>query len=227
MGASGVPFCLLRALLEYDRSMIFRPCKGERMSDPEQAATAVSEVLFAAIISATQESLYRFVCRLVDDKEEAHDIVQDVYVAAMHATQRQTPPFVSVSGPNDADVRRWLFRVASHRAISFGRHRRVLTWEPLDHVQSAELSRFYAPVPFEDQLAEGELLRVALRRLAPEDAALVLLKEVEGFTIAESVTILALDIRLEAAKKRFQRASERLRAAYFAQDAAREERTHR
>jgi hypothetical protein len=51
------------------------------------------------------------------------------------------PPFVSVSVPNDADVRRWLFRVASHRSISFGRHRRVLTWELLDHVQSAELNR--------------------------------------------------------------------------------------
>src|SRR5262249_27682118 len=88
----------------------------------------------------------------------------------------------------------------------------------LDLLHPLEADQYCAPQPFEDQIAEGEVLRAALSRLTPEDAALVLLKEVEGFTIAESVTILALDIGLEAAKKRFQRASERLRTAYFKQD---------
>jgi RNA polymerase sigma factor (sigma-70 family) len=197
------------------------------MSDSPQAGVALSEALFAALISGLQGPLYGFVCSLVDDNEQAHDIVQDVFVAAVHATQRQVPPFVSLSGPNDVDVRRWLFRVASYRAISFVRHRRVLVWEPLDLLHPAELHRYYEPVRFEDQIAEDEVLRAALARLTPEDAALVLLKEVEGFTIAESVKILALDISLEAAKKRFQRASERLRTAYFAHDAERQEQTRR
>lgn len=197
------------------------------MSDPASAAIAFSEAMFAAIISATQESLYRFVCGLVDDTEQARDIVQDVFIAAVRATQGQTPPFVSGVEPNDAGIRRWLFRVASNRAISFARHRRVLAWESLDLLHPNELNQFYEPVSIEDQFTEGEALRAALARLTPEDAALMLLKEVEGFTIAESVRILALDISLEAAKKRFQRASERLRIAYFAQDVERGERTHR
>jgi RNA polymerase sigma factor (sigma-70 family) len=195
------------------------------MSDPAPAAAELSEALFAAIIHANQESLYRFICGLVGDKEQARDIVQDVFVAAVRATQRQTPPFVAVANPLDTGVRRWLFKVASHRAISFARHRHVIAWESLDLLHPTELDQFYAPVSLEDQLAEGEVLRAALARLSVEDAALVLLKEVEGFTIAESIKILALDISLEAAKKRFQRAAERLRTAYFAQDVDRQERT--
>src|SRR5262249_45207966 len=170
-----------------------------------------------------QGALHRFVCRLVDDVEQARDIVQEVFVEAFRATQRQAPPFVSASGPDDPGIRRWLFLVASHRAISFARHRRLIGWGSLELLHPLEADQFCEPVPFEDQIAEGEVLRTALARLAPEDAALVWLKEVEGFTIAESVKILALDISLEAAKKRFQRASERLRTAYFAQDAQRAE----
>src|SRR5262249_3959417 len=159
---------------------------GEPMSDPAQAL-ALPEALFAAIISATQGALYRFVCRLVNDSEQARDIVQDVFVEAVRAAQRQAPPFVSPSGPVsrpiDTDVRRWLFQVASHRAISFARHRRVLAWESLERLHAPESHRFYEPVPFEDRIAEGEVLHAALAQLTPEDVALVVLKEVEGFTI--------------------------------------------
>jgi DNA-directed RNA polymerase specialized sigma24 family protein len=107
------------------------------------------------------------------------------------------------------------------------KHRRVLAWESLDLLYPPEPNHYYEALPFEDRIAEGEALRAALTRLTPEDAALVLLKEVEGFTIAESVTILKLEISVEAAKKRFQRAAERLRTAYFAQDIERGEWTHR
>ncbi|HEV2460906.1 MAG TPA: sigma-70 family RNA polymerase sigma factor [Ktedonobacterales bacterium] len=196
------------------------------MSEPAHAL-ALPDALFAAIVSTTQEALFRFVCRLVNDSEQAHDIVQDVFVEAVRATQRQAAPFVAVLAPDDLGVRRWLFQVASHRAISFVRHRRVLAWESLELLDPLEANDYCEPVPFEDQIAEGAVLRMALARLTPEDTALVLLKEVEGFTIAESVKILALDISLEAAKKRFQRAAERLRTAYFAQDTERGERTHR
>jgi hypothetical protein len=50
------------------------------MSDPAPAAVALSAALFAAIISATQESLYRFVCGLVEDQQ---------HVQALHLALHQ------------------------------------------------------------------------------------------------------------------------------------------
>ncbi len=56
--------------------------------------------------------------------------------------------------------------------------------------------------------------------MAPQDAACLLLSVVQGFTAAEIAQII--DIAPEAAKKRITRAKQRLRAAYFAQEAEKE-----
>jgi DNA-directed RNA polymerase specialized sigma24 family protein len=79
-----------------------------------------------------------------------------------------------------------------------------------------EVGRFWEPVPFDDQIAEGEVLRKALARLEPQDAACLLLNVMQGFTAMEIALIL--DITPPAAKKRVFRAKQRLGDAYFAEN---------
>jgi RNA polymerase sigma-70 factor (ECF subfamily) len=176
--------------------------------------------MFVELLRETQGPLYGFVRGMVGDHEQARDVVQDVYVDAWRAARCGAPPFGQ--GSDAHTVRRWLFVVAYRTAASVVRHRRRITWETLDTHDPPESDHFYEPVAFEDQVAEGDALQAILAGMAPQDVACLLLNIVQGFTSAEIAQIV--DIAPEAAKKRLARAKQRLRAAYFAQEAKKEER---
>jgi RNA polymerase sigma-70 factor (ECF subfamily) len=175
---------------------------------PSPALTA----LFASLLERTQEALRGFVRGMVGSSDQAADVVQDVFVDAWRAAQRGVEPF---QGDGDESaIRRWLFHVACRKAVSALRHESVLRVASLDVTPAPEPDRFYEPMPFDDQLAEGEVLCKALAELEPQDAAYLLLNVVQGFTALEIASIL--DVTPPAAKMRVWRAKQRLRDAYFA-----------
>lgn len=65
---------------------------------------------------------------------------------------------------------------------------------------------------FEDHLAESDILGAALARLAPQDAACLLLRVVHGFSAREAAQIL--NTTPDNVNTRLARAKQRLRAAY-------------
>jgi RNA polymerase sigma factor (sigma-70 family) len=166
---------------------------------------------FTAFMDGAQFSLFRFARHLIGEPEQAHDIVQDVFVDAWRTAQRADSPFTD--GGDELAMRRWIFHAAYHRAMSVLRRKRVISWESLNVLDPPEPSHYYAPTPFEDRVAEGEALQKALATVTPEDAACVLLNAIYGFTSVEIAQILALTP--EAAKKRLSRAKQRLRNAYL------------
>ena len=194
------------------------------MGEPSHPAS-LSAAAFAELLQATQTSVHAFVRHLVGSSDDAHDVVQDVYVQAWRAAQRGTPPFVgdaSTSGVLDpAALRRWLFHAAYHQAITLLRHRRLIPWESLDgedeELVAVAAIGHQATEPFEDRIVEAAVLQAALARLKPSDAAALLLDIVQGFSTAEIAQILG--IAPDAARKRLSRAMERLRVAYFEQEA--------
>lgn len=188
------------------------------MAEPVSAESPVA--MFVELLRETQGPLYGFVRGLVGDPEQARDVVQDVYVDAWRAARRAAPPFGH--GCDTQSVRRWLFFVAYRAAASVVRHRRVIAWESLDTLDLPETDRFYEPAAFEDHVAEGDALQTILASMSPQDVACLLLNVVQGFTSAEIAQIV--EIAPEAAKKRLARAKQRLRAAYFAQEARIQER---
>jgi RNA polymerase sigma-70 factor, ECF subfamily len=163
-----------------------------------------------------QRPLFRFVRNLLGETEQAQDVVQDIFIDAWQRSQRGVAPFTADA--DEADMRRWLFHAAYHRAVSVLRRRRVIVWESLDAIHPPEPDHYYAPEAFEDRVVEGEVLRAALAALSPQDAACLLLNAVHGFSSAEIADILG--IAPEASKKRLSRAKQRLRNAYFAHDLA-------
>jgi RNA polymerase sigma factor (sigma-70 family) len=188
---------------------------------PEPLTPADSRpAMFVELLCETQGPLYGFVRGLVGDDEQARDVVQDVFVDAWRAARRAAPPFGC--GSDAPAMRRWLFVVAYRAAASVVRHRRVIAWESLDTHDPPETDRFYEPVAFEDLVAEADALQTILASMTPQDVACLLLNIVQGFTSTEIAQIV--DIAPEAAKKRLARAKQRLRAAYFAQEAKIQER---
>jgi DNA-directed RNA polymerase specialized sigma24 family protein len=90
---------------------------------------ALSVEAFNGFLARFQAALVRFVRSLVGNSEDARDLVQDVFVDAWRATQRQTPPFTGLA--DEGAVRNWLFHAAYCNAISALRRRGVITWESL------------------------------------------------------------------------------------------------
>lgn len=175
-----------------------------------------STAAFAALLQQTQQPLYGYLRGLLADAEQARDVRQDVFCDAWRVAQKGTPPFDEQS--DEQARRRWLFQVAHHKAVSALRRRKLIRWESLDMPGAHEQE---GAGDFEEQIAEAEAVRAALASLSMDEASCLLLNIVQGFTSAEIAQIIG--ISPEASKKRLSRARQRLRAAYFAQDARREE----
>lgn len=169
--------------------------------------TFLSEDDFARLVDIHQHRLHVYLAGLIRQPEQAFDLVQETFFDAWQAACNAKPPFVP--GTGEADVRRWLYRVATNNAISMLRRHRLIHWEPLDdHVELLPDTR----VPFEDHLAESDILQAALSRLAPQDAACLLLRVVHGFSAREAGQIL--NMSPDNVNTRLARAKQRLRAAY-------------
>jgi RNA polymerase sigma-70 factor (ECF subfamily) len=179
---------------------------------------------FAELLQTTQRAVHAFVRPLVGNSDDAHDVVQDVYVQAWRLARQGTLPFAcdprTPDGLDQTGMRRWVFTVAYRQAITLLRHRRLIPWESLDDAEEELVALVpighQAAAPFEEQIVEGAVLQAALARLKPADTACLLLDIVYGFSTVEIAQIL--DIAPEAARKRLSRALERLRVAYFAQE---------
>ena len=125
-------------------------------------------------------------------REEAEDAVQDALIAAWSTDALPT-----------GDVGAWLRAIAVRKALDGRRRSRRLAEEPLPAEEEA------GPAPGKDALA-GVALDRAFRDLSPADRAVLVLVEVEGFSMAEAAR--GLGTTTVAVKWRAVRARRRLRA---------------
>ena len=198
-----------------------------RERSPRDSAASMTAPLslaaFTAMVDERQAALHAFLRGLLGDAEQARDLTQDTFHAAWRATQAGDPPWTTA---HDAEERRrWLFQAAYHRAISLLRRRRVIRWTSLDRAGAGDDAMGDAAptatladsgARFEQRIAEAEALRAALARLAPDDAACLLLRVAQGFSAAEAAAILG--VTTDAVAQRLSRARRRLRAVYLQQN---------
>jgi RNA polymerase sigma-70 factor (ECF subfamily) len=188
----------------------------ERPEAPPAPPLPLSAAEFSALARRHARPLHAFLCGLVRDREQAHDLTQDAFCAAWEAAQRATPPFVA-GGP-EVNMRRWLYRVAYRRAIDVRRRGQVIQWETLPGLDDSALDEQLAVGAFDDMVVEREAMERALGTLGQQDAACLLLLVVHGFTAVEAARIL--DASPEAVAKRLARAKQRLLVAYRAENTA-------
>lgn len=186
---------------------------------PGDTSAPLSLAAFTATVDERQAALYAFLRGLVGDAEQARDLTQDTFHDAWRATQACAAPWTTAH--DGEERRRWLFQAAYHRAISQLRRRKVIHWTSLDGSDETQTPAALAGMAdsgarFEQRIVEAAALRAALARLAPDDAACLLLRVAQGFSAAETASILG--VTSDAVAQRLSRARRRLRAIYLQQN---------
>jgi RNA polymerase sigma-70 factor (ECF subfamily) len=148
---------------------------------------------FETLVHDTHRSVYSLVYRIVGNADDAADVTQDVYLRVWRGMR---------TFRGDANFSTWLYRVAANAALTYVK-RRARGGVPVD---PAEVPEVPTPDGAEDR-ADAELLEQALAKLSPQARAVVVLKDVYGWSCEEigkqmGTTEGAVKVRLFRARQR-------------------------
>lgn len=168
-------------------------------------ADATEEMTFEAIFSRYYALLYQLAHRCTGDREEADDIVQEVFLRYY-----RTPPEVG----SDGERRAWLCRVATNLGLNAlrsrqrraGREERAGT---IAHGRSAEMAEEQNPERYVLASEQAELVRSVLAELPERQQSYLLLRSI-GLSYAEiaqatGVAAASVGSLLARAEREFRR----------------------
>lgn len=164
-----------------DRALLTRHAAG----DPEA---------FSTLAARHRDRMWRIALRTLGDPDDAADAVQDAMVSA----------YRSAAGfRGDAAVTTWLHRIVVNACLDLARRRAARPTVALPTGEPAAT----ADSPFEASDTAYAVL-AALRKLPIEQAAAVVLVDIEGFPVSQAAQIL--DVPEGTVKSRCARARARL-----------------
>ena len=168
---------------------------------------------FAELVQTHQDRVYDFCVRMLGDREEALEVVQEIFVSVHQAL----PSFRF-----DSKVSTWIYRISKNHCLNrlkYLERRGRGRSDGLDGVpEEALASAAGAPTRPDEALQaqhERELVQRAIARLEPDQRALVALRDIEGLSYEEMVEITQLP--LGTVKSRLHRAREKL-AEYLSEE---------
>lgn len=153
----------------------------------------------AALWQTHSPRLLRYLLRLTGDRQTAEDLTQETFLQAIrHLRRAKTAPQNETA---------WLYTIATNLFRDQVRRKKRIAWLPFN------LRKHEEGVPDRSEgLAEQELVGRVLRSLPAETAAMLVLREAEGFSTHEVAALMGLEY--EAARKRIARARLQFRERY-------------
>jgi len=169
-----------------------------------------SEAAYELLLERFQSPVYHLVSRLIDDPNEAGDVVQDVFLKVF----RNVGSFRGQSS-----LKTWVYRIAVNEAHNrrrwFTRHRRAevgleMEGDGRDYLDQLSDS---ARTPYDLALNEEvkTAIEAALATLNPVFRSAVVLRDLEDLSYEEIADVL--DVSLGTVKSRILRGREALRTA--------------
>jgi RNA polymerase sigma-70 factor (ECF subfamily) len=166
-----------------------------------------SEDAYEILIQRYQQPVYSLVCRLLNDPDDAPDIVQEVFLKIF----RNIGAF-----RGNSSLKTWIYRIAVNEAYNhrrwFCRHQRQEVALVSDEgTVTAGGMTDPGRSPYQ-QAADHEtraLVEQALEKLNPKFRAAVVLRDIEDLNYEDIATVL--DISLGTVKSRIMRGREALR----------------
>ncbi len=163
---------------------------------------------FEQLVRQHQDRVFDFCVRMLGDREEAHDLVQEIFVSVHQHLDKFRM---------DARLTTWIFRISRNHCLNRlkylkrrGRGRSE-EWEDVGEGRLQEaVGGPETPGEALDAARERAMVRVAISRLEEEGRALVVLRDIEGLSYEEIVEITELPVG--TVKSRLHRAREKLAA---------------
>jgi RNA polymerase sigma-70 factor (ECF subfamily) len=145
---------------------------------------------FGELVRRYQDRLYNTVYRLVDNAEDAQDIMQEAFLNAYQSLGRFK---------GDSQFFTWLYRIAVNTAISFKRKRRAVLAVKVSYPGSGgteplDASEFSRPEHALEKAEQERRIQEALQRLSPEHRTVLVLKDMEGHKYETMAEILHVPI---------------------------------
>jgi RNA polymerase sigma-70 factor, ECF subfamily len=154
--------------------------QGNELPDATLAAARAGDLRALSVLVKQYDPRLRVLAfHLLGDPDQTDDALQDVYIKAFRAL----PDFAGTSS-----LSTWLTRITYTTCISHIRSRRRLV--PVPDLEP-EPSLPDGPDPTDD-LSDRRLVRDALRRLPPEQRAVVVLVGVQGLDYRQTAEILGV-----------------------------------
>ena len=184
--------------------------KGEEERQLVRLAQSGEEAAFEELIRRHQQRVFGLVSGILRRREDVEDVVQQVFLKVFVSLKRfdQRAAFST-----------WLYKISVNECWDYLRKKKVrpLLYEAdlseeqvsrLDGVVSAD----QPPASSSDRAEARDLLERMMEKLPEQDRQLLVLKEVEGFSVQELAEIL--DLNVNTVKVRLFRARARLMDVY-------------
>lgn len=165
---------------------------------------------FGTLISRYQDRLYNTVYRLVDNPDDAADVVQEAFLSAYLSLKHFK---------GDSQFFTWLYRIAVNAAITHKRRRRhgiqpIKTSDSAPGVEPLDPAASNRPGHAMEMQETERKIHAALQKISPEFRAVLVMKDMEDMKYEEIAEILKVPIgtvrsRLHRARLEFKTMLER------------------
>ncbi len=169
-------------------------------SDLVSRAKAGDRDAFGELVAIHQHEVYTLAVRLVRDRDLAKDVSQDAFVRAWRAM----PKF-----REEAKFSTWMHRITVNTAWTHRAKQRRVRLDPIESMVSEPVSSTLDPVRAGEAASASPQIEAALLQLTESIRAVVVLKDVYGWSHSEIAE--HLDVSVTAAKVRLHRGRKELR----------------
>jgi RNA polymerase sigma-70 factor (ECF subfamily) len=187
------------------RNTVAMPITEANEEELLAAAMQYNEAALGELYDRYEAKIYSYVFRRMGDQVIAEDLTAQVFLKMLESIRDRKAWHSSFSG--------WLYRIAHNLVIDH--YRRRDRQSSIDIEETPMASDLEDPTETAEMNMDAERLRAAIRRLTDEQAEVVSLRFLEGYSIAEVATMTN---RTEGAIKALQyRAVATLRSLLYDQ----------
>src|ERR1700753_2464582 len=188
---------VLRTVWDQAREIVVDEAQPQATPAPEWTAPSWDDV-----VRTHSARVYRLAYRLTGNPHDAEDLTQEVFVRVFRSLASYTP----------GTFEGWLHRITTNLFLDLARRRQRIRFEGLGQDVEGRLSGG-DPTPaeaFDDRHLDSDI-QDALRELAPEYRAAVVLCDIEGLSYEEIAATLG--VKIVTVRSRIHRGRGQLRAA--------------
>jgi len=183
-----------------------------RVDDHELIAECLAgnPAAFGTLVARYQDRLYNTVYRLVDNPDDAADVVQEAFLNAYLSLKRFK---------GDSQFFTWLYRIAVNAAITYRRrkrtgHRPIKTSDSAPGVEPLDMAPSNRPGHGLEMAEDERRVHEALQRLSAEHRAVLVMKDMEDMKYEDIAELLKVPVgtirsRLHRARVEFKDMLER------------------